>query len=103
MDHGVFGYAFQDQDTQQAVAEWLKRRHGWSIQTEAVTFTPGIVTALSFAVQAYTEPSDEVIIQSPVYTPFYQMIERNGRTVSTNPLKIENNRYVMDFDDLEKN
>lgn len=42
LDHGVFGYAFQDQDTQQAVAEWLKRRHGWSIQTEAVTFTPGL-------------------------------------------------------------
>ncbi|MCY7723514.1 pyridoxal phosphate-dependent aminotransferase, partial [Bacillus pumilus] len=102
LDHGVFGYAFQDQDTQQAVAEWLKRRHGWSIQTEAVTFTPGIVTALSFAVQAFTAPNDEVVIQSPVYTPFYQMIERNGRTVSTNPLKIENNRYLMDFDDLEK-
>ncbi|MGY0567545.1 MalY/PatB family protein [Bacillus safensis] len=102
LDHGVFGYAFQDQDTQQAVAGWLKRRHGWTIQTDAVTFTPGIVTALSFAVQAFTAPHDEVVIQSPVYTPFYQMIERNGRTVSTNPLKIENNRYMMDFDDLEK-
>ncbi|MED4705936.1 cystathionine beta-lyase, partial [Bacillus safensis] len=56
LDHGVFGYAFQDQDTQQAVAGWLKRRHGWTIQTDAVTFTPGIVTALSFAVQAFTAP-----------------------------------------------
>ncbi|MGN7332609.1 MalY/PatB family protein [Bacillus altitudinis] len=102
LDHGVFGYAFQDQDTQQAVADWVKRRHGWTIQTDAVTFTPGIVTALSFAVQAFTAPNDEVVIQSPVYTPFYQMIERNGRIVSTNPLKIENNRYMMDFDDLEK-
>ncbi|MDR4197583.1 MalY/PatB family protein [Bacillus altitudinis] len=102
LDHGVFGYAFQDQETQQAVADWLKRRHGWTIQTDAVTFTPGIVTALSFAVQAFTAPNDEVVIQSPVYTPFYQMIERNGRIVSTNPLKIENNRYMMDFDDLEK-
>lgn len=60
------------------------------------------MTALSFAVQAFTAPNDEVVIQSPVYTPFYQMIERNGRIVSTNPLKIENNRYMMDFDDLEK-
>ncbi|MFS0655602.1 MalY/PatB family protein [Bacillus sp. 179-C3.3 HS] len=102
LDHGIFGYAFQDEETQQAVAGWVKKRHGWSIQTDAVTFTPGVVTALSLAVQAYTDPNDEIIIQSPVYTPFYQMIEKNHRLVLTNPLKIENNRYMMDFDDLEK-
>ncbi|MDM5299290.1 MalY/PatB family protein [Bacillus pumilus] len=102
LDHGVFGYAYQDQDTQQAVAGWLKRRHGWTIQTDTILFTPGVVTALSLAVQAFTATGDEVVIQSPVYAPFYQMIEKNGRKVSTNPLKIENDRYMMDFHDLEK-
>ncbi|MGE6629882.1 MalY/PatB family protein [Bacillus sp. NPDC077027] len=102
LDHGVFGYSIQDADTQRAVSSWMNRRHDWVVDPEHITFTPGIVNALSMAVQAFTSPQDEVVIQSPVYTPFYHMIERNDRIVSTNPLKIENDRYMIDFDDLEK-
>ncbi|MBU8788582.1 MULTISPECIES: MalY/PatB family protein [Bacillus] len=100
IEHGVFGYTSPNAATKESVAEWLSRRHGWEIDPSAITFSPGIVTALGIAVQAYTDPGDSVIVQPPVYPPFFDMVKRNGRNVLYNPLIEKNGRYEMDFDDL---
>ncbi len=65
-------------------------------------FTPGVVPALSFIVNAFTNPGDKVIVQPPVYYPFFRVIEDNGRRVVNNPLLFKDGRYTMDFEDLEK-
>jgi cystathionine beta-lyase len=98
--HGVFGYPLVPPSFWQAAIGWLKRRHGWEVQKPWMAMTPGIVPALNYCVRAFTKPGDGVIIQTPVYHPFYYAIENNGRRVVRNPLRFDGRRYTMDLDDL---
>jgi len=102
IEHGVYGYTEKPDSYYEAVISWQKKRFGWDIRREWIVFTPGVVTALCMAIQAYTLPGDKVIIQPPVYYPFFEIIQDNNRVVLNNPLKIKDNRYVMDLDHLEK-
>ncbi|MDA7028073.1 pyridoxal phosphate-dependent aminotransferase [Bacillus sp. CLL-7-23] len=102
LEHGVFGYTSTSMKTKEAVVRWLSKRHGWEIEPSFITFSPGVVTALAIAVQAFTEPGDQVIVQPPVYPPFFEMVKKNGRSLLHNPLIETGDRYEMDFADLEK-
>ena len=99
--HGIYGYPLIPSSFWQAAIDWLGRRHGWAIRKEWMAKSPGIVPALNYAVRAFTRPGDGIIIQTPVYHPFYSAIEANGRHVVRNPLRFDGVRYVMDIDDLE--
>lgn len=99
--HGIFGYNIFSDSYKTAVTGWMDKRHGWQIDKDWLVFSPGVVTALSCIIQAYTEPGDKILIQPPVYYPFKSMIEDNGREAVVNPLKLENGRYEMDFEDLK--
>lgn len=99
--HGVFGYSMPTDETRAVVKNWLERRHNWSIDNEWILFTPGVVPALSAAINTYTNKGEKVVIQSPVYYPFQDMIEKNEREVVDNPLQLQGDSYVMDFEDLE--
>lgn len=100
---GVFGYSEVKTPYFETVRDWMVRRHGWQPQEEWLVKTPGVVTALAMAVKAYTEPGDAVLIQLPVYYPFAEVIEDNGRRVVSNTLyRGEDNRYHMDFVDFEQ-
>jgi len=99
-DHGVFGYPSVPPSFRQVAKGWLERRHGWSVREDWMALTPGIVAALNFCVRAFTKPGDGVLIQTPVYHPFYYVVERNGRRVVRNPLRFDGRRYLMDLDDL---
>ncbi|MNC07953.1 Cystathionine beta-lyase PatB [compost metagenome] len=80
----------------------MKSRHGWSIDPAWVLFTPAVVPAIANAVQAFTAPGDQVVIQSPAYPPFHSVIESNGRIKLENELVLQDNRYCIDFADLER-
>ncbi len=99
--HGCYGYTGPQGEYLDAVKHWQKTRHGWDIEDDWYVVTNGIVQALGIAVRAFTRPGDSVILQSPVYTPFYGAIKDNGRIIVENPLIENNGRYEMDFDDLE--
>lgn len=99
---GVFGYTVPSGGYYEAVVAWLKRRHHFDIQTEWIKFGPGVVPALNMLMRAYTDPGDKVIIQMPVYYPFFISIKNNHREILDNPLKFIDGRYEMDFDDLER-
>lgn len=101
--HGVFGYTIPTEDTYNAVVGWMKRRHGWDISPEWIRFTStGIVPALHLMIQAFTAPDEKVLIQPPVYYPFFDAVQNNDREMVFNTLVYDNGRYVMDFEDLEK-
>ncbi|HEY4602217.1 MAG TPA: MalY/PatB family protein [Cerasibacillus sp.] len=102
IQHGIFGYTMIDQEVKESIVNWLERRHQWGIQTDWLTFSPGVVTSLHMAVQALTNPKDKVLIQTPVYTPFYQVIESHDREIVKNPLIYENGTYHIDFVDLDE-
>ena len=98
---GVYGYAFPPPSYYESVVRWMKRRHNWSVDPDTICFTPGIVPALHMLVSAYTKPGDKVLVQPPVYYPFYHAIEHLQTRPALNPLTYRNGRYYMDFDDLE--
>lgn len=98
--HGIFGYTIREESYYQSIIDWMKTRHSWTIEKEWICHSPGVVTALSLAVQAYTKPGDKVIVQPPVYYPFMKVTETNDREVVYNPLVNNNGSYEMDFEDL---
>lgn len=101
-DHGIYGYTVIDTDVKDAIVTWAAKRYDWDIDPNWLSFSPGVVTSLHLAVQTFTEPGDNVLIQTPVYPPFYQVIENHGRHIIKNPLIRKNNIYEMDFESLEQ-
>ncbi|MHA1727546.1 MAG: MalY/PatB family protein [Promethearchaeota archaeon] len=101
-EHGIYGYSILPSSFFESVLSWFKRRYGWNIDKKWLCQTPGVIPALNVAVNAFCNPGDKVILQNPAYYPFYRVIENNGCRVLLNPLKLTNNRYTMDFEDLEK-
>jgi len=100
--HPIYGYPVRTDACNEAVVGWMKRRNGWAIEKEWIRYAPGVVPALNFAVQAYSGPGDKVVIQTPVYYPFKSAALNNGRELVENPLRLENGRYVMDYEGLER-
>jgi cysteine-S-conjugate beta-lyase len=100
LKHKIFGYSFRPPEYYSSITDWLKCRHNWSIEKEWMIFTPGIVPALNFCTLAFTRPGDSIIVQPPVYFPFFSAVESHGRTLVYNKLKEENGRWIMDFESL---
>ncbi len=102
IEHPILGYSMPCEDYFQSVINWIDYHHGWSVKREYIGFLPGIVPGLAFAVNAYSQVNDEVIIQTPVYPPFTNVPSKNQRKVVYNPLKKVNGQFEMDFEDLER-
>jgi len=100
LDHPVFGYSDLRTSHKHAFSEWQLRRNGWEIREEWLTFAPGVMPAVRTAILALTDPGDEVVIQPPVYFPFFSSVRELGRTLVTNPL-VQDGHWVMDLDHLE--
>lgn len=100
-EHEVYGYTFRADSYNQSIVNWLKTRHDWEIQKEWIHFSPGVVPALTFAVDLFTEKDDSVIVQQPVYFPFFSSIKGVGREMINNPLILKNGRYSFDLEDLK--
>lgn len=101
IDNGVIGYTDLSREYLDAVAHWCERRHGWKIDTDWIVPTGGIVPAMCNALEALTAPDARVIVQPPVYDPFYSIINASGRQMVKNDLILDETGYRMDFDGLE--
>ncbi len=101
-EHEVLGYTYRPDSCIDAILNWLKLRHNWEINKEWLHFSPGVVPALAFAVQVYTNPGDEVIIQPPVYFPFFSAVKNTNRVLVENSLVLKDGRYYFDLEDLKK-
>jgi cysteine-S-conjugate beta-lyase len=99
--HEIYAYSMRPEQYFESIIGWHKRRHQWEIPREAIVFCPGIVPALNMAVLSYTQPGDRIIIQPPVYFPFFNAVRDHGRELVYNPLVEKNGRLCMDFDNLE--
>lgn len=99
--HEIYGYTFKPATYYNSIAGWMKRRHNWDIQKSWISFSPGVVAGLTLAVETFSEPGDQVIVQPPVYFPFFETIKGTRREMVENPLIIKNGRYTFDFNDLK--
>ena len=102
IDHGIFGYTAPDAEYYAALDRWFSVHHSYHIQPEWVTLGCGVVYGLATGVKAFTEPGDAVLIQQPVYYPFREVIEDNGRKFVNSQLHYENGKYTIDFPDFEQ-
>lgn len=99
--HGIYGYTIIDEAVSGSIVNWLEKRHNWTIDPAWLSYSNGVVTSLHIAVQAFTDPQDKILIQTPVYPPFYNVIEAHDRKVIENPLVNKDNYYTIDFADFE--
>jgi cystathionine beta-lyase len=100
LKHEILGYSFRSPEYFTSIMSWSEKRHSWGLQKEWICFSPGIVPALNFCTLAFTEPGDSIIVQPPVYFPFFSAIESHGRKLIYNPLKESAGNWEMDFDNL---
>ncbi len=100
--HGIFGYSRPDSRYYAALKKWFKERHNYEIQDEWVVNTPGVCFALAAAIRAFTKEGDGVLVQKPVYYPFFNMIKNLDRKVVNSPLELKNGHYEINFQDFEE-
>ncbi|MFO7864086.1 MAG: PatB family C-S lyase [Salinivirgaceae bacterium] len=100
--HHVYGYTMRCPEYYAITQQWIKRRYKWDVEEKDISYSPGVVSAIVMAMLAFTKPGDKVIVQSPVYFPFFSSIENNGRRILNNTLVPEKGSYKMDFEHLER-
>lgn len=101
-DQGIFGYTSRPDSYFEAIRGWQRRRNGWEIKTEMMSWSLGVVPALSAIVKLFSEPGDSILIQTPVYSEFYDVTEAWGRTVLENKLVEQDGVWSIDFADFEE-
>ncbi len=99
--HPSFGYGKVPTKLKGAICEWQKQRNNLVLNEDELILTLGVVQTLVFCILALTKEGDEVIIQTPVYTPFFDVVKHNDRVLIQNPLKKLENSYEMDFEALK--
>lgn len=100
--HPVFGYTLYPESLFQSVIDWFWRRHGWHIERDWILMMPGVVPSLHACCLALAEAGDGVIVQPPVYFPFFSTVTNTHRKLLLNPLQQVNGRYEMNFSELDK-
>lgn len=102
VESGIFGYSFPDQSIYQAVENWLQKRFDLDIKREWLLFDTGVVPAISFSLKAITEKNDAIIVQPPVYRPFFSVVKENNCKLIKNELIKKDKHYQMDIKGLKE-
>jgi cystathionine beta-lyase len=102
MNHEILAYSYRPESYYEAIISWMDRKHGWKIEKEMITSSPGVVSAVTMLIMALSEPGDKVIVQPPVYFPFFSSIKGSGRKMVENPLMLRDGRYTFDFENLKQ-
>jgi cystathionine beta-lyase len=100
LEHHIYGYSFRSSEYFQSMISWIKTRHNWTVEKEWISFSPGIVPALNFCTLAFTQPGDSIIVQPPVYFPFFSAAESHGRNLIYNRLTESEGKWNMDYNSL---
>lgn len=100
--HPLYGYTLFPDSLFTAMQDWFQQRHDWVIDRKSILMCPGVVPSMHAAIEALSKPGDKIIVQPPIYPPFFSAVTETGRTLVENPLKLAAGRYQIDFDHLEQ-
>lgn len=100
INHGIIGYDFIPDGFYSSVIDWIYDKYKWKVEQEWISFIPGVVAGINVATKEFTKDNDEILIQPPVYHPFYRVAENNNRKILENPLKLNEGKHEMDFEDM---
>ena len=102
LEQGIFGYTTRPSSYNESIVNWLDNRFSWKIKKEWLMFSPAVITSISLLIQNLTQKNDKIMIQEPVYSPFHNIVELNGRDLVISPLiKLDDGSYIMDYEDIE--
>jgi len=101
-NHPIYGYSKRPESYYDAIVEWINKRFDYKIEKEWIMYTPGVVPAINYIIQAFTDEKDSIMIQEPVYYPFRRSIENNNRNVVNSSLEFDGERYNINFKDIEE-
>ena len=101
MDEGVFGYELLSDRYYNAVKHWLKKRHDCDVERERIVYCANTMVALSVIIQTYTNPGDEILLNTPAYGNFFTTIEGCRRSVERSPLTLVDDRFTFNIADME--
>lgn len=103
INHGILGYTCRTESYYDAIIDWFSIRHNWEIRKEFLSFSPpGVIFAINVLIEILSQRGDKIILQTPNYTSLIDVINLNDRIISVNPLKINNDRYEIDFMGLKQ-
>jgi cysteine-S-conjugate beta-lyase len=100
VNHEIYGYSLRPPEYFQSIIGWFKTRHNLPVEKEWICYSPGIVPALNLCTLAFTQPGDSIIVQPPVYFPFFSAVESHGRKLIYNRLKESEGKWFIDYDSL---
>lgn len=101
-EHPVYGYTMAGEEYYEAICSWWRKRHDFDINKEWICYSPGVVPAINMLIKTFTKQGDKVMMEVPVYHPFFEAIKNNGCNLIQSELKYENGSYSMDFHDIEE-
>jgi cystathionine beta-lyase len=101
VEHGIFGYTAPPAELGEAVRAWLWKRYGWEVEDEAISFLPGVMRGVNVLARAVGRPGDGILVQPPVYYPFFEVPANSGRVLQNAQVPQSNGRYEIDFDAFE--
>ncbi len=101
-EEGIWGYTSRPDSYFEAICNWQERRNGWKIDRSLVSWALGVVPAMAAILQVFTDPGDKVLIQTPVYSEFYDITEALGREVVENQLAEKDGAWSIDWEDFEE-
>jgi cystathionine beta-lyase len=102
LEHPILGYTQISSSYYKAVQTWIKRQHQWNINIKSILVSPSVVSSINIAIRAYTKKNEAVLVQTPVYSPFFSSIKNNNRLLVDSPLVLNNGKYYIDFNDFEQ-
>lgn len=102
VEHGAFGYSYLDQEYYEILGRWTAERYGYEIKPEWVLATTGVVSSLMFSVLALTDENAKILIYTPVYNLFYDVVKRSGRRLVESKLLLEDGKYRINFRETEE-
>ena len=100
--HGIYGYYGDQEEYKNSIKWWMKNRHDWKIDTSWIFTTHGLVNGTALCIDAFTKRGDGVILFTPVYYQFSNIIEASERKIVECPLKLIDNHYQFDFNAYER-
>lgn len=101
VEDGVFGYGYLVEGFYDSIVNWVKKKHNWEIKKEWILFTPGVIVGFNIPVREFVKEGEKILVQGPVYPPFFRVMNNNNRIVNNNPLIYNGEKYLMDFEDLK--
>ena len=102
LKHPIFGYEEVPSSAFLAQIEWMKKEHNTQFKLEDIFYSPSVVASMNVAIEAFSDEGDGVIVQTPVYSPFFHSVIENGRELVKNPLKqLNSGEYIFDIENLK--